>query len=123
MLIGVAEVTVKELSGGSTFLWGGLGGAAGYLLTIVLPRVNEMVEGKRPLPDRLQVVGLLVLAAVHFALGGVAAMQIGNATAVKHAISYGLGWPTALRGAGGLTGIPGAAKRKKAKKAAPPAGT
>ncbi len=91
---------MDELSGSATFLWGAVGGATGYLLVFMLPWLTRIakdeVEVNFSWPRLLSVIGLFL---VYVALGGVAALFVGEATEAKHAITYGLGFEGILKGA------------------------
>ncbi len=45
-----------------------------------------------------RIVGFVVVLAAYLALGGLVAYLVGDATAPRHAIAYGLGWQGLIGG-------------------------
>lgn len=81
-----------------TFLWGCVGGGAAYLLVFALPELRKLWNVGPPFPTAGRIVVAILLATVYVMLGGVAAVIVGDAVEVKHAIAYGLGFEALLGG-------------------------
>lgn len=104
--------TVAEPLGNLELFGGGvLGGLVGFATAIALPYVRELAEkaaaqraaGKPTAdlhPSTLEYVCIAAVLLVNVLLGGVAALLVGEATAIRQAIAFGLAWPAVLKGAG-----------------------
>jgi hypothetical protein len=91
---------MEELSNSATFLWGAVGGAAGYALVFLLPWLTAVAKGEVSLDfSWTRLLGVIGLFFVYISLGGVAALLVGEASEIKHAIAYGLGFEGVLKGA------------------------
>jgi hypothetical protein len=80
---------------------GAVGGLAAFVLTMGLPYLREVAEGRiTEGPSRFQFVAVLIIAAFHMFMGGIAAAIVGDASKMGQAITFGLAWPAVLKGAG-----------------------
>lgn len=90
----------EALSLGALFGWGCVGGAGGAVVTFTLPWLVRLTRFGRP-PMVWQAVGGIGLIMFHSVLGGLAALLVGSdVTLARHAIAFGLAWPTVLKTAG-----------------------
>lgn len=91
---------MTELSASATFLWGALGGLAGYAVAFLLPWMSQLARGEIQLEVTWgRLLGLFGVMSMYVGLGGVAAVLVGDALEVKHALAYGLGFEGILKGA------------------------
>ena len=82
-----------------TFWWGALGGSMGYVVGFLLPWVKDVRAENRVLRLSVGRVALeLLLIATDMAMGGVAALTLGDVTTAKQAIIYGVGGEVVLAG-------------------------
>jgi hypothetical protein len=95
------ERSTLRMSNQDTFVWGVLGGFAGYVAVFILPYVRELIRAEGTEVDLTvrRLAGFILLALTFSFLGGVAALLIGGATEPKHAIAYGLGFEAIFKGA------------------------
>lgn len=85
-------VATTGLSDGTTFVWGCVGGFAALLVTQILPlAILAAKSGEGWEVTAWRVAGVLVVFVVFVAIGGVAALAIGDATKAGQAIVYGIG--------------------------------
>jgi hypothetical protein len=94
---------VELLTNWDLFIWGSVGGVAGFALAHALPYAVGLMGGHTRWPPALpQVLGVVLVVAINAFLGGVAALVIGDATLIRQAIAFGFSWPTIMK-AGGET--------------------
>ena len=88
--------TLKDLS---MFLYGCVGGTITFLIAFALPelRAASQANDLHP-PGVLKALVILGYALVLIALGGGAAVLLGDATSAKQAVVYGMGAEGILNG-------------------------
>ncbi len=88
------------LGPGGTFIWGCFGGLLAFLFMFALPWLISLwrAAGEPELPGSARISVFLGIFVIVIVLGGGVALAIGDAKEVKHAIAYGMGWQTFIRG-------------------------
>jgi hypothetical protein len=94
---------MDPLSGQDTFVWGAVGALLGLVVVSLLPLGYALSSGSQTLViNGSRVVGWAIVVIGLIAVGGFAALGVGNAadasqpTEPIHAIAYGLGWQSTL---------------------------
>jgi hypothetical protein len=88
------------LSNGEMLQWGAVGALLALAITQVLPAAISLAGGGQgPKITPWRAFGAIVVVLIFAAGGGVAALLIGDVTAAKQAVAYGLAWQSILGGA------------------------
>ena len=115
MFSAIAADAANQLSQQELFLWGAVGGLAGFLLAHALPYFTKLMGGGHDNwpPSLPTVLGVAGVVAVNMFMGGIASIVVGEASLVRQAIVFGFSWPAVIKGAGeGLKGLADARDEK-----------
>jgi len=82
----------------ATFEWGCVGDAVAFGLVFALPELRKLWAANTGFPPLNRLAVALAIGVTFIALGGAAAVLVGDAKEAKHAIAYGLGFESTLGG-------------------------